>query len=272
METNVNYTVVGVFVIALMSFIVVSIIWLSSGLSGDEYTLYRVYMKESVSGLAIDSAVEYNGVNVGAVKSVELNRKNPQLVELLLSIKSSTPITKGTMATLNVKGLTGIGYMGLQDKGTDRAPLTILPGEKYPVIKTAPSFFLRLDTAVTKLNDNFQKITVAIGSLLDNQNLESFKQILIDARRLSDSLANNTAHLDAIFKNSAIATQQFPKLFENSRSVIQEFSTQTLPAANRSIANINTITTNLTGVSNEIKQNPSLLIRGRAQPTLGPGE
>src|SRR5436190_24002712 len=101
METNVNYTVVGGFVIILMACFVVAIIWLSSGFSLEKDSTYMIYMQESVSGLAPDSAVEYNGVDVGSVKSVELNAKNPQLVEVMVQIKHNTPITQGTIATLS---------------------------------------------------------------------------------------------------------------------------------------------------------------------------
>src|SRR5476651_2573438 len=100
METNVNYTIIGLFVITIISFIILAIIWLSAGLSTENYSIYKVYMQESVSGLSPDSVVEYNGVNVGGVKSIELNRRNPQLVELLLKIKTNTPITRGTKAKL----------------------------------------------------------------------------------------------------------------------------------------------------------------------------
>src|SRR5687768_2587669 len=111
METKVNYTIVGAFIILLIAAICLGIIWLASGLSLEKYTTYLVYMQESVSGLSVDSTVEYNGVDVGKVKSIELNHKNPQLVEVLLSIKSTTPITRGTSATLTSRGVTGVVYI-----------------------------------------------------------------------------------------------------------------------------------------------------------------
>jgi phospholipid/cholesterol/gamma-HCH transport system substrate-binding protein len=73
-------------------------------------------------------------------------------------------------------------------------------------------------------------------------------------------------------QNSAKATKEFPLLLQNGQHAMQEFTMQTLPAANRSIANINTITTNLSVTTDEIKQNPAILIRGRTQRPLGPGE
>jgi phospholipid/cholesterol/gamma-HCH transport system substrate-binding protein len=203
METNVNYSIVGVFVITLVAVIIFTIIWLSAGITSNQTKMYKVYMTESVSGLNIDSPVEYNGVSVGAVKSIELNQKNPQLVEVLLSIKQSTPITQGTVAMLNVKGLTGIAYIALQDKGLNTAPLVALDGQEYPIIKTAPSFFLRIDTAITKLNENLHSVSNSIRLLLDQENLRSIKEILLNVRSVTAALSANTKVFSSIMTNLA---------------------------------------------------------------------
>jgi phospholipid/cholesterol/gamma-HCH transport system substrate-binding protein len=272
METNVNYTIVGAFVIALTACIILSIIWLSSGLSTDRFTTYQIYMTESVSGLSLDSPVEYNGVNVGAVKSIELNQKNPQLVELLLAIKTATPITQGTSATLNVKGLTGIAYVALQDKGTNTTPLVALQGQDYPVIKTSPSFFLRLDAAVTKLTDSLHQVSTSIRTLLDQENLRSIKETLLNIRQITETLAGNSKQISSILHNTAEASKQLMPMMRSGNNAMQVFSTQTLPSANSAVADFSAIGNNLSSVSKELKQNPSVLIRGTTPRPLGPGE
>ncbi len=251
METNINYTVVGAFVIALVAALVLCIVWLSAGLSADLFSNYEVLMKESVNGLAVDAAVEFNGVNVGSVKSIEISHKDPNVVVLLLKVKNTTPVTMGTRATLNMRGLTGIGYLALVDKGADPRPLIVLPPQRYPVISTAPSLLVRFDTALTKLNDSLHQVSVSIQSLLDQQNLHSIKQIL---------------------QNMQETTQLMPQILQESRSAMQSITSQTLPAANQAMMDLSTITRNLVGVSNEIKRNPAVLIRGVQPNPLGPGE
>src|SRR3990167_6657691 len=136
METNINYAAVGAFVISLIVAAVLAIIWLSSGFSVKHYTRYKVYMQESVTGLNTDSPVEFNGVDVGSVKNIHLDKKNPQLVILLLDINASTPITQGTVATLQTRGVTGVTYMALKVKSENLTPIKVLKGETYPVIPT----------------------------------------------------------------------------------------------------------------------------------------
>lgn len=272
MDTNVNYTAVGLFVITLVSAIIVTVVWLSSGLSSEHFKTYKIYMKESVSGLNVDSVVEYNGVNVGKVKSIELNKSNPKLVEVLLSIKTSTPITRGTIATLTTRGITGVSYMALKDKGDNLKPLQTLPGESYPVIPTQPSLFLRLDTALTSLTTNLQKVTNAVNNLLDKDNLAAIHGTLQSLNEITGTFAKNSDQLTAIMQNTAAASKQLSPLLQSGQSTVRVFETQTMPATQQLMVNLQTTSQNLMDISKSLKQNPSIIIRGSAKPPLGPGE
>lgn len=273
METNVNYTIVGLFVIILIATIILAIIWLSSGFSFEQYSKYLIYMQESVSGLSIDSPVEYNGVEVGSVKNIELNHKNPQLVEVLLAIKNTTPITKGTIATLATRGITGVAYVALKDNSTDLRPLVAEPGQPYPIIRTAPSLFMRLDTAMGQLSKNFRQISQSIQSLLNEQNQKSIRDTLLNLKVITGTLASNSKKLDAILTNTSRATQNFGPLIQSGTVAMRMLETQTLPAAYHLLSNLQDITQTLSEVSVDLKQNPSILIRGvNRNQELGPGE
>lgn len=194
-------------------------------------------MRESVSGLSIDSPVEFNGVEVGNVKTISINHKNPELVELLLNIKSSAPITKGTVATLNSRGITGITYVALKDKSNDLTPLVAEAGESYPIIKTAPSLFVRIDTAMSELSNNFHLITESIQQLLNKENQRAIKKTL-----------------------------------SNMQAMTAVMQSQTLPMTYQTLNNLNSTMQSFASLAKEIKRNPTILIRGSAEPQLGPGE
>jgi phospholipid/cholesterol/gamma-HCH transport system substrate-binding protein len=265
METNINYAVVGAFVLTIVSFIVISIIWLSSGFTHASYSSYLVYMAESVSGLTIDSAVEFNGVNVGAVKGIDLDEKNPEIVRLMLSIKSNTPITMGTIATLKSKGITGVSFVALSDKSLDLRPLVAENGQRYPIIKAGPSLFLRLDSALNKLSRNLQLVSESINSVLNKENQRLIHESLYNMQKITATIASNSRQLDAILENTSRASQQFIPL-------VKTFQTQTLPMSYELMSNLNNMTRNISQLSAEIKQNPSILIRGVDRSKLGPGE
>ncbi|MBA3660578.1 MAG: MCE family protein [Gammaproteobacteria bacterium] len=272
METNANYTMTGIFVLSLLIAIIFLIIWLSSGFAFQGYKIYKVYMKESVSGLNVDSPVEFNGVGVGTVKSIEINNENPELVELLLNVSKDAPVSQGTEATLNSRGLTGMTYVALKDKSNDLRPLRPNRGEEYPIIKTSPSLFLRLDAALSQLTENMKTVASSVQSLLDKDNLHSIKEILINLDNLSRGLASNNQRLTTIMENTAIATQELRPLLRASITTMRALENQILPTTTRLLFNIDNITRTLSEVTSEVRQNPSVLLRGSEKPILGPGE
>ena len=272
MDTNVNYTVVGLFVILLTAMLAVSIIWLSSGLSVHKFSTYLVYMRESVSGLTNDGPVEYNGVSVGNVKRIELDHQNPNIVVLTLKLRSDTPITISTVATLSSRGLTGITFLALKELGTDRRPIRILPGQAYPVIRSMPSLLSRLDTFMSKMGENFTRISIAVTQLLNSQNQREIRDILVNINKITDTIAGERKDINLMMKNFTSVTQQAIPFMQSSRNLVQLMQIETLPATNKLLLNLNTISSNLVDVSKDLKRNPSVIIRGKAQPSLGPGE
>lgn len=265
MESKINYTLVGAFVIILTVALIIFITWLSAGFTIKNYKTYLVIMDESVAGITTNSTVKYNGVDVGSVKNIILCRDNPKQVRLLLQIEEHTPITAGTTATLNSQGLTGITYVSLQGSNTDQRPLVRLPGEKYPIIKTNPSLFVRLDSTLKQLTNNMNQITQDFNNLLGGENSQLFKAILNNLNITTNHLAAQSQQLDSILMNTAKSTQSFPAL-------IASLTQHTLPSTNAILQNLTLMSDNLLELSDNLKQNPAILLRGQAALPPGPGE
>jgi len=86
-----SFVLVGLFVLVLGIGLVAGILWLTTGGPPKDYDYYRVYMTESVSGLSVDAAVKYKGVNVGRVRDISLDPENPEQVRILLGWLGATP-------------------------------------------------------------------------------------------------------------------------------------------------------------------------------------
>jgi phospholipid/cholesterol/gamma-HCH transport system substrate-binding protein len=272
MDNNANYTLVGAFVITLIAAIVFAIIWLSSGLSAIDYKNYIIYSQESVSGLSIDAPVEYNGVKVGSVEKVTLDDNNPHLVKVTLKIDSTTPVSQGTVATLTSRGVTGVAFIALKDVGNNLQPLIVQPGQRYPVIPTSPSIFMRLDTALTNLNKSVQTVSESIRGLLDKDNLKSIKGVLANLNHVTATLSENSQKLTTIMANTSRASEQLIPLIHHSSTAMKTLELQTLPATYQLLSTLNDVARTLNEVTTQLKQNPSMLIRGVAPLPPGPGE
>src|SRR5712691_5664482 len=107
-DEDVNRKARFAFALVLLISIVAGIIWYS--LSLNQYTVYQIYTQEAVFGLIADAPVEFHGVDVGKVKTIELI--DPHSVSILLSIKKPAPLTAATVAVITARGLAARGFTG----------------------------------------------------------------------------------------------------------------------------------------------------------------
>lgn len=244
-------------------------------LASSQDASYQIRTQDPVSGLIADAPVEFHGVEVGKVKSIELTA--PNLVSIMLSVRKEAPVTTATVATITARGLatrgfTGYVYISLEDVGTDFRPLAALPGDRIPLIRTAPSRLITLDSTISQVNENVQLMTELLRSLLDRKTIASLKQSVDSLQQVSRTLAANNEKLSSIILNTERASNQFKPLLESSNDTVKTLQTQILPEAYKGLANLENLSRSLSGLVTKINQDPSVLIRGSAPPTPGPGE
>lgn len=273
MKNDVNSKARLLFVAFLLISIVAGAIWYV--LSASQYAKYQIQTRDSVSGLIADAPIEFHGVEVGKVESIEL--LNPHSVNIVLSIKKTAPITSATVATISARGLatrgfTGYVYIALEDVGTDSRGLITQPGERYPTIPAAPSRSVTLDTTINQVNENVQILTGLLQSILDKNTIASLKQSVDSLQQVTKVLADNNKKLSSIITNTEHASNQFKPLLESSNDTVRALQTQILPEAHKTLSNLDNLSRTLTDVATKINRDPSVLIRGTTPPTPGPGE
>ncbi len=223
MEPKVNYIVVGAFVLLLGLTVLGAVFWLGKTDYRGIYDRYYVYTRDSVSGLSVDSTVKYRGVDVGRVKEVILNPENPEEVRLTLDIVGGTPVKTDTQAVLVTQGLTGLVTLNLTGGTRDAPPLSPAAGQVYPVIKSVPSLFGRLDGALAKLLSD-QGLASLVGQLnglaqnaaliVDEENRTLVKQVLKDLSEVTKTLATHSSQMDRGIQGAAQAAEQAAKVTE----------------------------------------------------------
>lgn len=308
METKVNFTLVGLFVLVLGAAGIAAVLWLAGAEAyRADYDTYYAYMTESVSGLNRDAPVKYRGVDVGRVHDISLVPGAPDQVRLVLDIREGTPIRQDTVAVLRTQGLTGIAYVELSSSDGKSAPLKAKPGEDYPVIKTGPSLLVRLDNAITTLLAQLTDVSENINALLSPDNRTAIREIMQDLQTVSHTLATQSKALDAGFEsagramdNAAKAATDLSRLakrFEHSADAfdrmtaslthagenandaidtahadLNQFGAQTLPELHLLITELRDLAASVKRTSDEIGNNPRTLIFGRPRREPGPGE
>lgn len=286
MESKANYTLVGLIVVILLAGLLTTGLWLSVGFDQKKYNTYVVFMEEAVSGLSDDSLVKFNGVKVGYISEIQLNRLDPEKVKILLKIQEGIPITTHTQATLIAQGITGTTYLGLSVTSSDTTPLTKKPGEKYPEIPYKASFLNKLEQAIEDLSKDLNGIlnkenTANLSQILRHievvthefaKNKTSLNATLQDLPKLMDSMRKSINAFTNMSHDVATAGKQLNTTMIAGRNTIDKISQQAIPPAVILLQRLDTIATNLEKISADMRQNPAVIIRGTTPPKPGPGE
>ncbi|HQT25025.1 MAG TPA: MlaD family protein [Burkholderiales bacterium] len=300
METKVNYAIVGFFVLVFSMALIAVVIWLGAGAEYRKtYDEYLVYMDESVAGLNPNAPVRFKGVSIGRVKDIGLAPDRRESVRLLLQIEKGIPIREDTVATLRSQGLTGIATIELSGGNPDSPILRPKAGERYPVIRSAPSLISRLDTSITPLLANINKSVESLNDTLNAKNRADFSKILANVAQLSDTLAKRSQEIDSSVANASKmlasgekAAGSLPQLIARMDKAADELDSMAkdagktsqaarrtithvddaVPEFNALIAELRGLSASLGRVSSEIERNPALLVYGRRPPPPGPGE
>lgn len=289
MDTKVNYAAVGLFVIALVAAMIIGFVWLSGLGQQATYNTYLVYARGGVTGLNVDSPVQFYGVRVGSVHKIELDAINLQFVKLYLKIQSNIPITEGTVATLVPQGITGLVYVGLKEEGVKAPLLKTEKGQPYPIIPYEKPLLTQIAEALPDLAKNLREISEKFKKVFSDQNIASVSETLTHLGNIthaldekSNTISQSLTSLDIFLKNSATASQRFnPTLMsiqktathlEGTSTQINNATQQITPSLQELLLHLNDASRNFQQVSEDLASNPAILIRGKQPSPPGPGE
>ncbi|MDQ1326552.1 MAG: transporter substrate-binding protein [Campylobacterota bacterium] len=177
MYNKINYTVVGIFVLLFGAGMIWFAFWLAKWGLQDEYDVYKIEIKESVSGLSEDASVKIRGVDVGRVQTIRINPQNIEAVEIFLEIKKGTPIKENMVAHTQMFGVTGLLSIEI-DGGTNDAK-TLKPTETYiPVIQTKTSYVTRVSDSIGDIADRLSEFLVQTKKLISEKNIQAIENTL----------------------------------------------------------------------------------------------
>ncbi len=205
MQSKVNYALVGLFVILLGSILLGVAFWLTLGGETKVYNRYRVYFHESVAGLNPKATVRYRGVQVGQVESIQLDRSNPDQVDVVLDIERGTPIRRDTIATLSTRGLTGVASVELSGGGQS-PPLEKEADQELPVIQAGPSLVARLDDAFNNILTNVDSLSRRLERLLGDDNQIALTRTLQHLDIITGAVADRSDSIRQTLANVASFT------------------------------------------------------------------
>ncbi|MGE5500326.1 MAG: MlaD family protein [Ignavibacteriales bacterium] len=300
MERNANYGLVGLVSLILFVGVVVFIFWLAKLQFTRDYDTYDILFTEPVRGVSEGGEVHFNGIKVGEVTKLALDRRDPSRVIARIRVQSETPIRVDSRATLEPQGVTGVNYIQIT-AGTPSKKLLkeTVPKGEVPVILSQQSTLSGLLEGGGNVLARTVEALDRVNRVLSDQNIRTFtatmtdmqaftaelrerKAVIADAQQALQKaeesadavtkLANSTNDLvngdgKRTLKNAAEAAEQVKAAAQDARTMIgklegptSDFATNGLPQLTATIVQLQESAAALERLTNEIQQNPRGLI------------
>ena len=189
METKANYTLVGIFTIAVVAAVFGFVYWSQHIGASSDRASYRVMFSSSVSGLRTGSAVLFNGIRVGEVTDLRLNPDNPAQVVAAISIDRAVKVRPDTRAGIEFQGLTGIAAVALNGGSPGEPALNGLANPP-PALVASPA-------STQDVTQGAREVLQRIDDFIE-ENRAAFKGTLQNLDTFSAALARNSKRMDNI--------------------------------------------------------------------------
>lgn len=202
MERQANFALVGALSVALLIGALVFIVWLAQFSFNEQFDEYRINFRGPVSGLSKGGEVQFNGIKVGEITRIALDRADPNLVVTDITVAEGTPVRVDSVATTASQGITGVKYVQITP-GTPSRPLLLRAGgSDRPVIAAGRG---RMEGFVQDASSLMRDGALAlsrINLLLSERNIGTISQSLADVQSVTGDLAARRqmfANLDSTF-------------------------------------------------------------------------
>jgi len=201
METRANHVLIGLFTIIVSVLAVLFALWAANWSSNRNWDNYDIVFTEAVTGLSTGGIVQYNGINVGEVKRLSLDPKDPRKVIARIRLSADTPVKVDTKAKLAFVGLTGVAQIQLSGGLPESPRLEGTPDRPVPVIMTEPSALQNIALAAGDIAERVRLI-------LSDENIERIGKTLDDVNQLTSTLAGEKQDIAALIANLRTASAE----------------------------------------------------------------
>ena len=234
MENKAHALAAGAFVLIVTALLALLAVWLTR--DNTQRDLYEMSTSETISGLQPQAPVRFRGVPVGKVELIGFDEKVKGNVLVRVSIDRSAPVTKSAYATVASQGVTGLGFIQLDDEGEsaerlvpnddDPPRIPIRPGGIDKLIKQSEVIFNQVEQASTKLNlllgeDTQKRVATALDSV--GQAATGVNQLATSMTTiLNAQLGPDRVNIPAFVKNADATVTSLRRTSEQANASVAE--------------------------------------------------
>lgn len=214
METRANYVLIGAFTLVVSIALLLFGLWAAKYSSERSWQHYMIVFDEAVTGLSVGSPVQYNGISVGSIEKLSLDRRDPRRVVAIIRADATTPIKVDTRAKVAITSLTGPVIIQLSG-GTPGAPLLVAVDQREtPIILTSPS-------ALQNITDTANRIVERLDQVLSDRNVAHIGATLENLDRISGTLAAKDEGMEALLVSARDAARSLDTTLQTTNATVQ---------------------------------------------------
>jgi len=218
MERKAHYALIGLFTFAVVAGAFAFVFWLHHSSGKKQAVAYRVIFDSSVSGLQVGGNVLFNGIRVGEVTNLRLDREKPNEVVAMLAVNKSTPIRSDTRVGLEFAGLTGVAAVSLKGVSA-KTPLIEREEGEPPTLRADPSASQDMMQAAREVLNKAEEVITA--------NQEALHQAIADIATFSASLARNSDSVDSIVRDAKDTMSNAKEATASARTLMENLDKRT---------------------------------------------
>jgi phospholipid/cholesterol/gamma-HCH transport system substrate-binding protein len=263
METRASYVIVGTFVLLMVAALFAFVIYVAKVQFDEVRYSYHSYFSGSVTGLQEGSAVRYRGVAIGVVSDIRIAPDDASQVRVTFEVSSSTKLTQDSIASIEMQGITGIGYIQIFGGAKGSPPIERKIGE-IPVIPSRLSQISEVFDAAPQLLNRLITLSDKAAMFLTEENATRVSGILENTQSLTASasgalsdFSSMAAKSDEFMANLNGAAEQARKIMTENREPIRDFTETGLYDAALLIAEFRELVGNLSRVTAQVQRDPS---------------
>lgn len=228
METRANFALIGALVLMAVIAFAGFTLWLGHSQFNRDFDAYDVVFEGPVT-LEAGAGVRFNGINVGEVTSVAIDRGNDRLVRARIRVNSETPVRTDSVAEIDFAGITGLTFVQIR-AGSPGAPLLERkPGEAFPVIASELDPLTAIFAGGAKVLETANISLLNIGEALSDENVAAFSGTLANLNTITGVLAEEgdlTGELTATLASIRRASDDFAEASRAVTALGQNTNTQ----------------------------------------------
>jgi phospholipid/cholesterol/gamma-HCH transport system substrate-binding protein len=217
METRANYVLIGIFTLVVVFGAFGFVWWIERVGDMGGRSNYEIVFDSSVSGLRPGAPVNFNGIRVGEVTALKLDR-DPRKVLVTVSLGTGVPVRADTRASLEYQGLTGIASVAMTGGRSDAPPLVAQAGN-LPRIVAEGGQMADLMSGAKQIMGRVDSIAARIDRLLGD-NEERLDQAIKDISTFTGVLSARSEDADALIMNASQLAAKLNKMADRFDGVL----------------------------------------------------